>query len=248
MALQWTTNAGGPGFGMQDVALLRSEGRTDAEIKDYLTTNRAAFGGSGLNVGPEVRRIFDLDSSYASTASNTPAPSAATATAESYQQQLESTTRNYESQLESMRSQTGQLQSQLGSLQTQLISANASRNEAQQKQKATEDQYNQEREIAMGSQLQRLRAGLSVGGTGGIGEGSVTAGRPTYRSSSASEDLLTDYKKRIISSGADSTSQVSVVPQMRSQGGGDGGGGRQRGSSQPTNRAALSSYYSRRFR
>lgn len=163
----------------------------------------------------------------------------------SYDDKLASTIKTYDSQIASMKDSNTALQGQLGSLQTQLTTANAARDEAKKQADTLLQQYNSEREIAINSQLRGVRSGTTVGGTGGFDEGSTAAGRPAYQSSSDADSLLTDYKKRIISGTATSTSQVSVVPQMQQSSSGGGGGG---GSAPAASRAALGSYYARRFR
>lgn len=162
----------------------------------------------------------------------------------SYDDKLASTVKTYDSQIASMKDSNTALQGQLGSLQTQLTTANAARDEAKKQADTLLQQYNSEREIAINSQLRGVRSGTTVGGTGGFDEGSTAAGRPAYQSSSDADSLLTDYKKRIISGTATSTSQVSVVPQMQQSSSGGGGGG----SAPAASRAALGSYYARRFR
>lgn len=223
------------GFGQSAYDRAVAGGLTPSQINQLLPSSGATAVG-------------DIAKATLSRAASQPAPSSSYQSqvdnlTKDYEDRLASTTKNYESQLASMRDSGGALQSQLGSLQSQLITANAARDEAKKQTETLQQQYNTEREIAIDSQLRGVRSGSTTGGTGGMVDGNVVAGRPAYQQSSESDSLLTDYKKRIISSSANSTSQVSVVPQIQR---GSRGGATER-SAPGVDRAALSSYYSRRF-
>jgi len=62
----WRDNRKLGGFGTADYQAALAEGYTNEDIKDFLTSNPAAFGGSGLNVGEDVRMALGLSDSYQS--------------------------------------------------------------------------------------------------------------------------------------------------------------------------------------
>ena len=57
-------NKGGTGYGMLDLQEAIKAGYSEQEVGDYLRGNKGLFGPGKLNVGPEVRKKFGLDSSY----------------------------------------------------------------------------------------------------------------------------------------------------------------------------------------
>lgn len=228
------------GFGKAAYDRAIAGGLTPSQIK-------ALLPGSGATVvGPQVQALLDQISVEPSSSSSY--QQQITDLAKSYEDRFSTASKNYEAQLASMRSSNAALEGKLGSLQTELGQATAARDAASKQVATLQDQYNAEREIAINSQLSAVRSGSTVGGTGGFGSGNVNAGRPAYQGSGDADNLLSDYKKKIISSGANSNGQTSVVPMIQWGGGSGNSGSSSGGNGRPAvTRAALDSYYARRF-
>lgn len=62
----WTENLKQGGFGTADYEAARAKGFSDAAIKEFITNNPAMFGGSGLNIGEDVRQQLSLGGEYQS--------------------------------------------------------------------------------------------------------------------------------------------------------------------------------------
>lgn len=62
----WSENLKQGGFGTADYQAARAKGFSDAAIKEFITSNPAIFGGSGLNIGEDVRQQLGLGGEYQS--------------------------------------------------------------------------------------------------------------------------------------------------------------------------------------
>ena len=62
----WTSNLKGGGFGTADYQEARAKGFSDEAIREYITANPGQFGGSGLNIGEDVRQQLGLGDMYQS--------------------------------------------------------------------------------------------------------------------------------------------------------------------------------------
>jgi hypothetical protein len=62
----WRENLKGGGFGTADYQNALSQGYSNTDIKDFVTSNPGIFGGSGINIGQDVRAALGLDDSYQS--------------------------------------------------------------------------------------------------------------------------------------------------------------------------------------
>jgi len=62
----WTENLKGGGFGTADYQAAKAKGFSDEAIREYITSNPGQFGGSGLNIGEDVRQQLGLGDMYQS--------------------------------------------------------------------------------------------------------------------------------------------------------------------------------------
>lgn len=86
----WQENLKGGGFGTADYQAALAKGFSNEAIKEFMTTHKGTFGGSGLNIGADVRQALGLGGEYqsdlAKIASSTNRAADVTATPQNWMQ------------------------------------------------------------------------------------------------------------------------------------------------------------------
>jgi len=218
------------GFGLSALNRARSGGLSDSQII-------ASLPGSGASA------VGDL----AAQALRSPSP-AKTAP----QQQEVDYQRVYSDALTAATAQfqqTQQNQTNAYRTEAELSTAKAERDAALAKAKTWEDQYNRDREYQISDQLRGLRSGSTVGGSGYSAGGGATTGGDglSVRARGRNDASISEYQRYSSLLGGDNQSgggSTNAAASVSSLASGTSSASRPSGPS----RAALSGYYSKRFR